>query len=113
MTPRESMLSVIDRNDELALALARAVRRLEGWRVSDTEARNRTRQALRGTAGRHFCVDWVPVFAGLCVDFDEQEPVTGLIDEARRDREYELRREREDRRTMLRVEPRERQRRVG
>lgn len=112
MTPREAILEVIDRNDELALALARAIRQLEGWAISDTESRHRIRQCLRGTAGRHFCVDWVPVFAGLCVDFEESEPVTGLIDAGRRDREYALRQEAREMRTV-RPSQRDGRRRAG
>lgn len=102
MTPREVMLEVVERNEGMALALARAVRQLEGWSLSDGEARKRIVQCLRGSAGRHFCVDWIPIFAGLCVDFDDREPVTGCIDEARRDREYQLRQER---RQMISVRP--------
>jgi len=109
-TPRAAILEIIDRNDGLALALARAIRQAECWRCSDTDALKRVRQCLKGTAGRHFCANWVPIFAGLCVDFDEREPVTGIVDEARRDREYELRQER---RQMMRVEPQGRARNRG
>lgn len=102
MTPRETMIATLERHEGMSLALARAVKQFEGWRCTDTEARRRLAQCLRGTAGRHFCVDWVPIFAGICVDFDEREPVTACIDEARRDREYALRQER---RQMMTVRP--------
>lgn len=100
MTPREAILEAIDGHQAFALALARAIRQIEGWALSDTESRKRIRQCLRGTAGRHFCVDWVPIAAGLGVRFGVAEPVTGLIDAARRDAEYELRKEAREMRTV-------------
>lgn len=102
MKPREALLEVIDREDGVALALARVIRQAEGWRVSDTEARNRIRQCLRGTAGRHFEVDWLLLVVDVFVRFDLRDPVVPLLDERRRDREHELRREAK---TMRKVEP--------
>lgn len=100
MTLREQMAEVVETHDGMALQLARAIKRLEGWRCSDTEARKRLRQCLHGTAGRHFCVDWLEIFAATCVDHGATEPVTGTLDTARRDREYELRQEARQMRTV-------------
>lgn len=102
MTPRDALLDVIDREDGVALALARLIRQAEGWRVSDTEARNRIRQCLRGTAGRHFEVDWLLLVIDVFVRFDIREPITGMLDARRRDREHELRQEA---RAMRKVDP--------
>lgn len=102
MTPRESILEVLDREDGVALALARVIKQAEGWRVSDTEAIQRVRQCLRGTAGRHFEIDWALLVVDVFVRFEIREPVTGLLDERRRDREYERRQES---RAMRKVEP--------
>lgn len=102
MTPREAILEVIDREDGVALALARVIRQAEGWRVSDTESRNRIRQCLRGTAGRHFEVDWLLLVVDVFVRFEIREPITSLLDERRRDREHERR---QDARAMRKVEP--------
>lgn len=102
MTPREAILEVLDRQDGVALALARVIKQAEGWRVSDTEAIQRIRQCLRGTAGRHFEVDWLLLVVDVFVRFELREPITGLLDERRRDREHQLRQES---RAMRKVEP--------
>lgn len=109
MTLREQMLDIVESHDGFALQLARQIKQLECWRVSDEEARKRIRQCLRGTAGRHFCVDWLEIFAAACVDHSAHEPVTGAMDQARRDREYELRQEARQMR-FVRHEQRERRR---
>lgn len=110
MTPREALLEVVDRDDGVALALARVIRQAEGWSISDTEARHRIHQCLRGHAGRHFEVDWLLLVVDVFVRFDIREPITGLLDERRRDREHELRQEA---RSMRKVEPRSPLRREG
>lgn len=110
MTPREALLEVVDREDGVALALARVIRQSEGWRVSDTEARNRIRQCLRGTAGRHFEVDWLLLVVDVFVRFDLRDPIVPILDERRRDREHELRQEA---RAMRRVEPQRARREVA
>ena len=93
MTPREAILEVVDREDGVALALARVIKQAEGWRVSDTEAIQRVRQCLRGTAGRHFELDWALLVVDVFIRFDLRDPVVPLLDERRRDREHDLRRE--------------------
>ncbi len=110
MTPREAILEVCDREDGVALALARVIRQAEGWRVSDTESLQRIRQCLRGTAGRHFEVDWLLLVVDVFVRFDLRDPVLPILDERRRDREHELRREA---REMRKVQPRAARREVA
>lgn len=100
MTPREAILEVVDRDDDVALALARVIRQAEGWSISDTEARHRIRQCLRGAAGRHFEIDWALLVVDVFVRFDIREPITALLDERRRDREHELRQEARGMRTV-------------
>lgn len=103
MTPREAILEVIDRDDGVALALARVIRQAEGWAISDTAARHRIRQCLRGHAGRHFEIDWALLVVDVFVRFDLRDPIVALLDERRRDREHERRHE--SRAGMRRVEP--------
>lgn len=102
MTPREAILEVIDREDGLALALARVIKQVEGWRVSDTEAIQRVRQCLRGTAGRHFELDWALLVVDVFIRHDLRDPIVPILDERRRDREHERRQEA---RTMRTVRP--------
>lgn len=110
MTPREAILEVVDRDDGVALALARVIKQAEGWAISDTEARHRIRQCLRGHAGRHFELDWALLVVDVFIRFEVREPLTGMLDERRRDREHEIRQEA---RAMRRVEPRRHSRREG
>ena len=110
MTPREAILEVIDRDDEVALALARVIRQAEGWVISDTEARHRIRQCLRGHAGRHFEIDWAVLVVDVFIRFDLRDPIVPLLDERRRDREHELR---QAARALRKVEPAARRRREG
>lgn len=93
MKPREAILEVLDREDGVALALARVIKQAEGWRVSDTESIQRVRQCLRGTAGRHFELDWALLVVDVFIRFDLRDPIVPLLDERRRDREHELRKE--------------------
>lgn len=103
MKPREALLEVLDRDDGVALELARTVKQAEGWCISDTEARHRIRQCLKGSAGRHFEIDWALLVVDVFVDFEIREPITALLDERRRDREHERRK---NPKTMRKVETR-------
>ncbi len=104
MTLREAILEIADRDDGVSLALARVIRQAEGWCISDTEARHRVRQCLRGTAGRHFEADWLVLVVDVFVDFEIREPITALLDERRRDREHERKK---NPKAMRTVRPRE------
>ena len=105
MTPSEAITQMIDADSRLPMACARAIKKYEGWRMSDAESLKRLRQCLRLSANRGVKVDWLPIIVRLCVHFDAPELVTGLIDEARRDAEYELRREQRES-PMRSVKPR-------
>lgn len=110
MKLREAILEVVDRDDGVSLALARVIRIDEGWAISDTEARHRIRQCLRGTAGRHFELDWAVLVMDVFVDFEIRDPMVPILDERRRDREHENRR---NPKAMRTVRSREARREVG
>lgn len=110
-TPREALLEVLDQNDGAALALARAIRQLEGWAMSPEDCLRRIRSCLKGTANRHFELDWYLLAVDVFVDRGIREPLTAMIDERRRDREYARRQG--DRAGMAFVRNDKRERRVG
>lgn len=100
MTPREAILEMLEHDDSLALYCGRAVKLYEGWAISDEEARARLRQTLRGTAGRHFEIDWFPVLADIFARHSVPDMVSPLFYDARREAEYRLRDEARQMRTV-------------
>lgn len=110
MTPREAIVRMLASHDRLPMACARAIKRYEGWKITDGEAYKRMIQTLRGSADRHFEIDWYPIVIRMAVHFEVPELVVALFDEVRRDAEHE---KKTAPRKMLSVRPREARREVG
>lgn len=69
--------------------IARAIKRFEGWRLSDEAARHRVMQTLREGSSRHFSSDWIPIVVRFVAYHGGADLVSPLISEAM----YEGRRE--------------------
>lgn len=91
MNPDQLIETMMNSHDELPLKVAEAIRDFEGWKLDVEQSLKRIRQCLRADANRGFKLRWLPIVVRLTTYYGGPELITGLIDEVRRDTEYELR----------------------
>lgn len=104
MTPRAAVYQMIADTDA-GLECAHAIADHEHWRCDDEAARKRVAQCIRGTAGRHFCLDWYPIVLRVVIAHGGVDLVEPILAETR----YQARREAEaepERAKVHRVTPR-------
>lgn len=102
MSAREISLAVRRMLYETGVELeaAQAVKRFEGWTLSDEAARHRLMQTLGESSPRHFSAEWLPIVIRIAVFHGGDDLVASILDEARyagrraRDREEPLELER-------------------
>lgn len=99
--PNRLIERMLEEGDErVPMAAARAIKRFEGWKLSDGQALKRIRQCIRGDANRGVKLTWLPIIVRVCTYYGSPELITGMIDEVRRDTEYEMRSEARQMRTV-------------
>ena len=81
---------------------ADAIGQLEGWIAPPLWRRNRLMQCLRGVAGRHFEIEWLPLVLQIVVARGGADLITGQLHQAVSDGM----RERDERADRLEREPR-------
>lgn len=88
---RRAIAKMLEDTDT-GLECANAVAKFARWSIRDEEARKRLMQCVRGTAGRHFELDWYPIVLRVVVFHGGDDLVAPIAAEA----VYEARRQRRE-----------------